>query len=206
MTGVEKRVVARIKQETKELHAEDVKLNRRKVVVEREAAKIREGVESTFQALANGSVLTATQTKHVAACTRLPRAARDMSKINERRVQLSATLKVLDTPTERARRMKEAEELGVTDQPIPGPEAAKMVLVRAGKPMHVQDITRAMLESGTVKLSGKTPEQTVSAYLAKLAKRGDTFVRVAPGVFRLKDNGKAKKDNGKAKDASEAAA
>jgi hypothetical protein len=77
--------------------------------------------------------------------------------------------------------------MGVTEKPLTGVGAAEIVLIRRGKATHVTDITREVLESGLVKLSGKTPEQTMSAYLAKeAAKTGGKFVRVEPGVFDLR--------------------
>jgi hypothetical protein len=88
--------------------------------------------------------------------------------------------------------VKLARKLGV-DEPVPGPEAARIVLLHEGHEMRVGDISRMMLETGIVKLSGKTPVQTISAYLAKAAKKGDTFVRVDAATYDLKERDKPAK-------------
>lgn len=97
----------------------------------------------------------------------------------------------LTDPKEFARRMKTAETMGDGGEPLSGAAAAEIVLLQAGKALHYTEITRLALESGVLKLDGKTPEATMSAYLAKAAKKGDTFVRVEPGIFDLKARAKA---------------
>lgn len=69
-------------------------------------------------------------------------------------------------------------------------EGARRVLARAKGPLHYQEITNRMLAEGLVKTKGKTPSQSVSAKLATNAAREDTFVRVAPGVYDLKERSK----------------
>lgn len=73
-------------------------------------------------------------------------------------------------------------------------EAARRVLARASGPLHYQEITKRMLADGKVKTKGKTPAQSVSAKLATSAKNGDTFVRIAPGVYDLKERAGAGAD------------
>lgn len=66
-------------------------------------------------------------------------------------------------------------------------EGARRVLSRAKGPLHYQEITKRMLEEGAVTVKGKTPSQSMSAKLSTCAAKGDTFVRVAPGVYGLKE-------------------
>jgi hypothetical protein len=66
--------------------------------------------------------------------------------------------------------------------------------------MHYTEITQTALESGILKLDGKTPAATMSAYLAKQAAAGNVFVRVEPGTFDLKD----RVEKAKAKEAAKA--
>jgi hypothetical protein len=69
-------------------------------------------------------------------------------------------------------------------------EGARQVLARAKGPLHYREITKRILADGKVKTKGKTPAQSVSAKLATSAAKGDTFVRVAPGVYDLKERAK----------------
>jgi hypothetical protein len=193
MNAVEKRVAARIKQETRELRADQMTVAKRRKVLETEATKLRGAAEAIFASLSEGVTLTASQTKTAfVEVPKLARIAREFDKLNAQAIENARRLEALDSEAEVARRLNGAKALGAGDEPVAGPEAARLVLLTKGKPMHVEEITREMLEAGVVKLTGKTPTQTVSAYLAKLAKRGDTFVRIAPGVFDLKDRPKGK--------------
>lgn len=101
-----------------------------------------------------------------------------------------ATFKALGDDKEFARRLKTAKALdkkaGSDGTPMSGTAAAEVVLLNAGHAMHYTEITRIALETGIVKLAGKTPTATMGAYLAKATQAGDTFVRVEAGVFDLK--------------------
>lgn len=71
-------------------------------------------------------------------------------------------------------------------------EGARRVLARAKGPLHYKEITKRMLADGEVKTEGATPAQSVSAKLATSAAKGDTFTRVAPGVYDLATRGAKK--------------
>lgn len=67
-------------------------------------------------------------------------------------------------------------------------EAAEVVLLQNGKPMHYREISRVAIEQGIVKVRGgkRRPDpaattKTVCSYLC--AEEGTKFVRLAPGVF-----------------------
>lgn len=199
MNAVEKRVQTRIKQEGKALRGEQAALTKRRKAAQSEADKIVHGIDAAMQALRDGHVLSAQQEKVMAKAGTLTRLSRTIAGLNAELAVVAEKLARLDTPEELQRRIAAAAELGVGDEPMSGPAAAEAVLIHKGKAMHVEDITREMLESGTVRLTGKTPTQTVSAYLAKKAAKGDTFVRVAPGVFDLKDRSDGATDGAKNK-------
>lgn len=68
-------------------------------------------------------------------------------------------------------------------------EAAKRVLEEAGAPLHVRDLTSAMLAKGYWSTRGLTPEATVQARLAmdiKTRAGTSAFVRSAPGCYGLR--------------------
>jgi hypothetical protein len=58
---------------------------------------------------------------------------------------------------------------------------AEAVLREKGKPMHVKDLTEAVLARGNVKAKGKTPQAT----LASIMLRSDKFKKTARGTFGL---------------------
>ena len=101
-----------------------------------------------------------------------------------------AKFAALSDDKEFARRVKTAKALdkkaGSDGTPMSGTDAAEVVLLNAGHAMHYTEITRIALETGIVKLAGKTPVATMGAYLAKATQAGDRFVRVEAGVFDLK--------------------
>jgi restriction system protein len=69
-------------------------------------------------------------------------------------------------------------------------EAAAKILKEKGRPLNAAEITKLIIEAGLWKSEGKTPEATVSAQIyTDIKKKGDKslFVKVAPGVFALKD-------------------
>ncbi|MCB9667302.1 MAG: restriction endonuclease [Myxococcales bacterium] len=73
-------------------------------------------------------------------------------------------------------------------------EAAVAVLRHAGRPLHYKKITELAIENNLLSHVGKTPEVTMSARLAMLAKKPDgglEVVKVKPGVFGLKEFGDA---------------
>lgn len=66
-------------------------------------------------------------------------------------------------------------------------EAAIDVLTKAGKPMHVRDITKAVLATPGVKMAGKTPDATINAMLSVDAKKDDgVFKRTEAATFALR--------------------
>lgn len=70
-------------------------------------------------------------------------------------------------------------------------DAAIEILSRAREPLHVEEITRRMLQEKLWKTAGKTPHQTVAARLyADIKQHGDSspFVQVAPMTFGLREN------------------
>ncbi len=70
-------------------------------------------------------------------------------------------------------------------------EAAVVVLRQAGRPLHYKKITELAIEKNLLSHVGKTPEVTMSARLAMLAKTPDgskdVIIKVKPGVFGLKE-------------------
>jgi HB1, ASXL, restriction endonuclease HTH domain len=61
--------------------------------------------------------------------------------------------------------------------------------VLEGGPMHYRAITEAVIERGLWTSKSKTPAATINATLSVAAKNGETFQRVAPGVFGLAEAG-----------------
>src|SRR3990172_6387403 len=73
-------------------------------------------------------------------------------------------------------------------------EAAVEVLKAAGKPLHYKRITVLAIEKNLLSHVGKSPEVTMSARLAALVTRdkGEApIIRLAPGIFGLRDWGEA---------------
>jgi len=68
-------------------------------------------------------------------------------------------------------------------------QAAVEVLRRAGEPLKADEIGRRVLKVKGVELTGKTPLASVSALLAVENKKGGVFERVAPGTYRLREEG-----------------
>ena len=67
-------------------------------------------------------------------------------------------------------------------------EAAEEVLRRAGRPLHIQDITDRMLESGLWQTQSKMPRSSVSDCIVEdIANKGrlSRFRRAGPGVYGL---------------------
>lgn len=189
MDVLEKRVQDRIALEARQLRAEQMKLGKRKQALVREAQRGQAAVTKLFAALEGEKSPTKQVTEAgTTAFKTLAKVARQMVSVNEQLAENSSMLATLENPKERERRVAEAKEFGVAEKPLSGLEAAEMVLIKRGRATHVTDLTRTALASGVVRLTGKTPEQTMSAYLAKAVGRPDSrFVRVAPGVFDLRD-------------------
>lgn len=69
-------------------------------------------------------------------------------------------------------------------------EAAEKVLMDAGKPLHIDEITRQMIKEGLWTTSGKTPSSTVGARLycdIDDNKDKSRFIKIKPSVFSLRD-------------------
>lgn len=117
-------------------------------------------------------------------------ALTDYMRACDNAAKAQAKAKALADEREYARRLKTAKALdkksGGDGTPLNGAAAAEVVLLNQGRAMHYTEITRIALETGIVKLAGKTPAATMGAYLAKAVLAGDTFVRVEAGVFDLK--------------------
>lgn len=80
---------------------------------------------------------------------------------------------------------------------LPARQAAEVVLIEAGKPMHYREITKQVLERSLIKVKrGHKPEQTLKTIRSFLAgevqKKGSKFVRVDSGVFDIRDRRTAK--------------
>lgn len=68
-------------------------------------------------------------------------------------------------------------------------QAAVTVLSDAGGPLHVREITKRALDQGLWRTKGKSPQQTLSAALALKHRAGETFIRVAPSIYDLRERG-----------------
>ncbi len=67
----------------------------------------------------------------------------------------------------------------------PAKQVAIDVLRKAGEPLHAKEIAKRVLASGRTRLTGKTPEQTITAMLAVGSKPGGPFKRVDKGTYTL---------------------
>jgi len=78
-------------------------------------------------------------------------------------------------------------------QKVTAREAAEVVLLSEGRPMHYREISRVALERGIVAVrGGRRPNparttKTIRSYLAGCVQQDVKFVRIEPGVFDLKD-------------------
>jgi Holliday junction resolvase len=73
--------------------------------------------------------------------------------------------------------------------------SAIQVLKKAGKPLHVSEITRLALEGGILVTEGSTPEATMSAQLVLDVKnkgKASDFIKTGPSTFDLNPNKEAK--------------
>jgi len=66
--------------------------------------------------------------------------------------------------------------------------AARKVLEEVGHPLHYTDITEVALQSGYLKSTGQTPQNTMRARLSVDVRDnpGTLFTQTAPGVYGLK--------------------
>lgn len=186
MDSLTKRIVARMRDERKQLAAEAVKLAKQRVRLRKQADPKLARTGRIFEALGDGAVPDSTE-RALADMARLATIGRQLSRVNARATEVSAALAKLNSDGELDRRVKHGKKLGATDEPMIGVEAARVVLLHAGRPLRIEEITRDALESGLLRLEGETPVQTISAYLAKSAKKDDVFVRVDPGTYDLKE-------------------
>ncbi len=69
----------------------------------------------------------------------------------------------------------------------PAKQVAIDVLRKAGGPLHAKEIAKRVLDSGRTRLTGKTPEQTITAMLAVGSKPGRPFTRIDKGTYTLAD-------------------
>lgn len=69
----------------------------------------------------------------------------------------------------------------------PAKQVAIDVLRKAGQPLHAKEIAKRVIDSGRTRLSGKTPEATITAMLAVGSKPGGPFKRVDKGTYALAD-------------------
>lgn len=70
-------------------------------------------------------------------------------------------------------------------------DAVIQVLATEKKPLHVNEITKRIIESGLWQSNGKTPGATVSAYLySEIKKNGEKsrFMKAGPQTFALRDS------------------
>ncbi len=74
-----------------------------------------------------------------------------------------------------------------TSKGEPAKQVAIDVLRQAGGPLHAKEIAKRVLDSGRARLTGKTPEQTITAMLAVGSKPGGPFTRVDKGTYALAD-------------------
>jgi len=71
-------------------------------------------------------------------------------------------------------------------------DAVRIVLEQAGQPLHYKRIAEKVQKQGLVRIRGRRPDRSVNARLsADIIKFGDDsrFVRVAAGLFGLRDRG-----------------
>ena len=78
----------------------------------------------------------------------------------------------------------------------PAKQVAIHVLRQAGEPLHAKEIAKRVLDSGRARLSGKTPEQTISAMLVVGSKLGGPFTRVDKGTYALAEAAVAPAEEG----------
>jgi HB1, ASXL, restriction endonuclease HTH domain len=79
----------------------------------------------------------------------------------------------------------EGLDFGTASAGKPAKQVAIDVLRDAGEPLHAKEIAKRVLDSGRARLSGKTPEQTITAMLAVGSKPGGPFARVDKGTYTL---------------------
>jgi hypothetical protein len=71
-------------------------------------------------------------------------------------------------------------------------DAVRTVLAEAGRPIHYKEIASRIVKQQLVRIRGRRPDRSVNARLsAEILKNGtrSPFVRVAPGVFGLRERG-----------------
>ena len=79
--------------------------------------------------------------------------------------------------------------MGFMSQKLSKTEAAYLILLKAGKPMHLKAITDAALSKGLIITSGKTPASTLATDLLlenrRRSERGikKRFKKVGPAIW-----------------------
>jgi hypothetical protein len=192
MEAVQKRVADRMAAERKELQASQMTLGKERIKLGKQIETALAAERKLTDSLRNGNVPSAAAME--AQGKRHKRIAvlvRELEANARHSTENAARLKALESGKELDRRVRVAESLGL-DGPVAGPQAVEVILLHADGPMSVDELSRTALETGVVKLKGKTPTQTISAYLAKAAKKGDRFVRVGPAMYDLKTRPKVK--------------
>lgn len=98
----------------------------------------------------------------------------------------------------------EAATTAVKPEKVPARQAAEIVLIKAGRPMHYREITKEAIAMGIVKVRGKGRKpneaktmKTIRSFLCE--REGTEFIRVDQGVFDLKARAEAAAENAKAK-------
>lgn len=198
MKEVERRVRRQLLKDRKDTTDLLKSLGRQHLALCREhAAKLAEWVAHYDGAVRGEIVSAAVRRRAWASLDRLAGIVTTLEEVAIDRAEAEKRLRKLDSASEFRRRLKRAEDFAQRAEDmgasrrrggafgVSGKEAAEIVLLQEGGPLHYSDITVFALETGLVRMSGKTPENTMSAYLSKAVVDGDTFVRVRPGEFDL---------------------
>jgi hypothetical protein len=126
------------------------------------------------------------------------RSARRMTEPRRRRTLLAP-------PPARTPNEETKEVVTMAKQRAKSGEPAKQVAIdvlrEAGEPLHAKEIAKRVLDSGRARLSGKTPEQTITAMLAVGSKPGGPFTRVDKGTYALAEAATAPAEQGAAENA-----
>jgi HB1, ASXL, restriction endonuclease HTH domain len=117
-----------------------------------------------------------------------------------RRTGLRRRWTLLAAPPAQSPNEEKKEVLTMAKQRAKSGEPAKQVAIHvlreAGEPLHAKEIAKRVLDSGRARLSGKTPEQTITAMLAVGSKPGGPFTRVDKGTYALAEAAVAPAEEG----------
>lgn len=187
----EARVVARLDQEKSELGTRIAELESARESALAGVSTARDASQRLLDKVYNAidgekTVSTDVEAKALAGVGDHRKSVHEYVAAHRALLDARALRKTLDTKAERDRRVKQARDYDPeTSEPLTQRAAVELVLMRSGRPMHYREITRIGLQTGLIRTDGETPEATVSAMLAVRAKRGDTFMKVEPGIFAL---------------------